>query len=138
MGMESEINQLFSQGVNERFAHEIAHQWWGHAVRWPNSNERWISESFAEYCAGLMVKRAQGKGRFDNLVASKLSHYDDSGRARMVDVSAKKVSPREAEASAFVVMSCKVLKSLASNPKGESLCTIGPAKKRKTIIMNDV
>jgi len=72
-------------------------------------------------------------------VASKLSHYDDSGRARMVDVSAKKVSPREAEASAFVVMSPKVLKSLASNPKGDPLETarlagIMAAKKTAELI----
>jgi len=72
-------------------------------------------------------------------VASKLSHYDDSGRARMVDVSAKKVSPREAEASAFVVMSCKVLKSLASNPKGDPfetarLAGIMAAKKTAELI----
>ncbi len=72
-------------------------------------------------------------------MASKLSHYDDSGRARMVDVSAKKVSPREAEASAFVVMSPKVLKSLASNPKGDPLETarlagIMAAKKTAELI----
>jgi hypothetical protein len=65
-----EIGHFYTQGVNERFAHEIAHQWWGHALRWPNGEETWLSESFAEYSAGLMIKRSQGKGVFDNLKAT--------------------------------------------------------------------
>jgi len=72
-------------------------------------------------------------------VANKLSHYDDSGRARMVDVSAKHASAREAEAGAFVAMSPKVLRSLASNPKGDPLETariagIMAAKKTAELI----
>ena len=51
----------------------------------------------------------------------KLSHYDKSGRAHMVDISAKAVSSREAEASAFVAMSARVMQSLRSNPKGDPL-----------------
>src|SRR5260370_851608 len=54
-------------------------------------------------------------------MARKLSHYDDSGRARMVDVSAKAPSKREAEASAFVRMSPAVLKALPDNAKGDPL-----------------
>ncbi|HEX6803284.1 MAG TPA: cyclic pyranopterin monophosphate synthase MoaC [Terriglobales bacterium] len=49
----------------------------------------------------------------------KLSHYDGTGRARMVDVSAKSASVREAEASAFVAMRPAVLQELAHNPKGD-------------------
>ncbi len=55
------------------------------------------------------------------MARNKLSHYDDSGRARMVDVSAKPVTRRRAEASAFVVMSPAVLKALGQNPKGDPL-----------------
>lgn len=51
----------------------------------------------------------------------KLTHYDDSGRAQMVDVSAKAPTKREAEASAFVVLKPKVLKALPKNPKGDPL-----------------
>jgi cyclic pyranopterin monophosphate synthase len=54
-------------------------------------------------------------------MAKKLSHYDRSGRARMVDVSAKKTTRREAEASAFVAMNPKVVRALATNPKGDPL-----------------
>jgi len=51
----------------------------------------------------------------------KLSHYDTSGRARMVDVSAKSASKREAKASAFVVLKPAVLKAIPNNPKGDPL-----------------
>lgn len=72
-------------------------------------------------------------------MAQKLSHYDDSGRARMVDVSAKSRTAREAEASAFVAMSTEVMQSLASNPKGDPLETarlagIMAAKKTAELI----
>jgi cyclic pyranopterin phosphate synthase len=51
----------------------------------------------------------------------KLSHYDHSGQSRMVDVSAKSPTRREAEASAFVVLKPRVLKALPKNPKGDPL-----------------
>jgi cyclic pyranopterin phosphate synthase len=54
-------------------------------------------------------------------MVSKLSHYDDTGQARMVDVSGKAPTKREAEASAFVHMSPAVLKALPNNPKGDPL-----------------
>jgi cyclic pyranopterin phosphate synthase len=51
----------------------------------------------------------------------KLSHFDRAGRAKMVDVSAKIPTKREAEASAFVVLRPAVLKALPKNPKGDPL-----------------
>ena len=51
----------------------------------------------------------------------KLSHYDRAGRARMVDVSGKTATRREAEASAFVAMNPAVLAALPQNPKGDPL-----------------
>jgi cyclic pyranopterin phosphate synthase len=51
----------------------------------------------------------------------KLSHYDAAGRARMVDVSGKAPTKREAEATAFVVIKPSVLKALPKNPKGDPL-----------------
>jgi cyclic pyranopterin phosphate synthase len=55
------------------------------------------------------------------MAKKKLSHYDSSGRASMVDVSEKKATKREAEASAHVIMSQAVLKALPRNPKGDRL-----------------
>jgi cyclic pyranopterin phosphate synthase len=54
-------------------------------------------------------------------MAAKLSHYDRAGRARMVDVSGKSATRREAEASAFVAISPTVLAALPQNPKGDPL-----------------
>lgn len=55
------------------------------------------------------------------LMPRKLSHYDAKGRARMVDVSEKTATKREAEASAYVRMSAEVLAALPQNPKGDPL-----------------
>jgi cyclic pyranopterin phosphate synthase len=51
----------------------------------------------------------------------KLSHYDSAGRARMVDVSGKGATKRQAEASAFVVLTPSVIQALPNNPKGDPL-----------------
>ncbi len=50
-----------------------------------------------------------------------LSHYDASGQARMVDVSGKAATRREAEAEAFVSLAFEVLAALPANPKGNPL-----------------
>ena len=50
-----------------------------------------------------------------------LSHYDKAGRARMVNVSEKESTSREAEASAFVEMNSAVMAALPKNPKGDPL-----------------
>ena len=52
---------------------------------------------------------------------TKLSHYDSAGDARMVDVSGKPVTHREAVATAFVELSPAVLAALPDNPKGNPL-----------------
>jgi len=54
-------------------------------------------------------------------MAKKLSHYDRGGRARMVDVSGKPATRREAEARAFVAMKPAVLAALPKNAKGDPL-----------------
>ena len=50
-----------------------------------------------------------------------LSHYDDAGSARMVDVTAKLETRRTARAQAFVKIRSSVLKKLPANPKGNPL-----------------
>ena len=64
-----DANQLFSGGVNHRFAHEIAHQYWGTVVKSPGPEEQWLEESFAEYCAALFIRDAKGKSDYEMLVA---------------------------------------------------------------------
>ncbi len=59
--------QIWSQGVNHRFAHEIAHQYWGMVVKMGSDEEQWITESFAEYSASLVIKHLRGKQALENL-----------------------------------------------------------------------
>jgi len=61
-------NQIYSGGVNERFAHEIAHQYWAHVVKMPSHEEQWLTESFAEYSAALFIKAAKGEREYKSLV----------------------------------------------------------------------
>jgi cyclic pyranopterin phosphate synthase len=51
----------------------------------------------------------------------KLSHFDSAGSPRMVDVSEKQLTRREARAHAFVKIAPKVLRKLPENPKGNPL-----------------
>ena len=69
----------------------------------------------------------------------KLSHFDESGQAHMVDVSAKATTRREAIATAFVELSPEVLAALPRNPKGDPLeiarfAGIQAAKQTATLI----
>lgn len=54
---------------------------------------------------------------------SELSHFDDTGKIKMVDVSAKDTSTRRAVASAHVLLSPETLQTLKTNatPKGDPL-----------------
>jgi cyclic pyranopterin monophosphate synthase len=56
---------------------------------------------------------------------SKLTHLDDQGEARMVDISEKPASVREARARAAVRMSAEALAAIVAGnlPKGEVIAT---------------
>jgi cyclic pyranopterin monophosphate synthase len=56
-------------------------------------------------------------------VVSELSHVDDSGAVRMVDVGDKPMSRRRAVASAQVQMSRETSRRLHDLPKGDALAT---------------
>jgi hypothetical protein len=64
---------------HEFFGHELSHQWWGHALQWASDEDQWLSESFAEYNAGLYVMALLGQSRFQG----KLKEWRDA--ARMAD-----------------------------------------------------
>jgi hypothetical protein len=62
------INAKFSGFVQEVTPHEVAHQWWGHAVGWASYHDQWLSEGFAEFSAGLFLQKAMaGDWRKDYL-----------------------------------------------------------------------
>lgn len=52
--------------VDEFYAHEIAHQWWAHVVWGTSFRDAWLSESFAEYAAGLYIQQLRGQNAFQN------------------------------------------------------------------------
>ena len=54
---------------------------------------------------------------------SDLSHVDETGAVRMVDVGAKPVQRRRAVARAVVLMSASTAAELSSLPKGDALTT---------------
>lgn len=54
-------------------------------------------------------------------MAKKLSHYDRAGRVRMVDVSEKPATRRQATAAALVKMSRRARRAVQHNPKGDPL-----------------
>ena len=58
-------------------------------------------------------------------VPPRLTHVDEAGRARMVDVTAKAETAREAEAEAFVEMAPETMALLVGGrlPKGEAIAT---------------
>ena len=58
-------------------------------------------------------------------MAEKLTHLDDSGKAKMVDVGAKPVTRREAIAEGFIVVQPATVRAITAGsvPKGEVLNT---------------
>lgn len=49
-------------------AHEVAHQWWGHAIGWKNYHEQWISEGFAQYFALLYAEKDRSPSVVANIL----------------------------------------------------------------------
>ena len=94
-----EANQLFSGGVNERFAHEIAHQYWGHVVKMPSEEEQWLTESFAEYCAALFLKASGMKGgsSYDRVFSHWKTGASDAGTAAPIPLANRVSTPGDFE-----------------------------------------
>jgi aminopeptidase N len=73
------FNQVWSKGINHRFAHEIAHQYWGHMIKCPSDEEEWLSEAFAEFSSAFALKQLRGKQAFDRLFDSWLTNSEETG-----------------------------------------------------------
>lgn len=79
--LSGEVNQFFSQGINHRFAHEIAHQYWGHVVKMGSGDEQWVTESFAEYSSSFIVKQLKGNSELKAMTSTwkfNANHAKDS------------------------------------------------------------
>lgn len=53
--LDTLIRRYASKGQNARYAHEIAHQWFGNLVSWGTPYDNWLSESFAEYLSYMFM-----------------------------------------------------------------------------------
>ena len=59
------VSRFFSEGINARFAHEVAHAWWGHVIKMDSEEEQWLTESFADYSAAVAIQTMRGGKRGD-------------------------------------------------------------------------
>ena len=74
-------DRYFSEGVNGRYFHEIAHAWWPHIAKRDAWEENWTSESFAEYISAVCLDTlADGNSRFQ----MKASLAEWRGRAKEI------------------------------------------------------
>ncbi len=55
-----QINSKFTGFVQEVTPHEVAHQWFGHAIGWASYHDQWLSEGFADFAAALFLQQAVG------------------------------------------------------------------------------
>lgn len=83
-GKLDDFSAIFTRGINQRFAHEIAHQYWGHLVKMPSPEDQWVTESFANYASALAMRsmKSQGKTAFEGMLSgwrNQASAYADSG-----------------------------------------------------------
>lgn len=67
---EAFLNAATSRGINERFAHEVAHGYFPHIVQLASDQDGWLSESIADYVSATCIQRTspnakEGQRRFD-------------------------------------------------------------------------
>lgn len=68
--------------------------------------------------SSLVTRQFSAESR---IVKRRFSHYDRAGRIRMIDVSAKPETARQAVASVLVKMAPRTRRALKRNPKGDPL-----------------
>jgi hypothetical protein len=89
--MFGRIDSKFSGFVQEVTPHEVAHQWFGHAVSWASYHDQWLSEGFAEFAAALFLQQAVGpKWQKDYI------DFWERQRVRVLEKNSFGVSPNDA------------------------------------------
>jgi hypothetical protein len=53
------IDRSLTAFVDEVTAHEVSHQWWGHAVGWGSYRDQWLSEGMATFSASLFLQNTE-------------------------------------------------------------------------------
>jgi hypothetical protein len=85
----------FVRGINMRFVHEIAHQYWGHVVASPSSEEEWLSEAFAEYSAALFMKASKRSGDYDNAIATWRANAREATKVASIPMANRLENPKD-------------------------------------------
>ncbi|HEV7747046.1 MAG TPA: M1 family metallopeptidase [Pyrinomonadaceae bacterium] len=76
------------EGLRDVVAHEIAHQWFGDSVTESTWADLWLSESFADYFAGLFIQHYDGEPAFQRYMkqlAGTYFHYETTRRTPIHD-----------------------------------------------------
>ena len=93
--ISSQENQIFSKGINHRFAHEIAHQYWGHVVKMGSSEEQWITEAFAEYSSSLVIKKLKGDGAYASMISTWRANANDAAKVAPIPLANRITIPND-------------------------------------------
>jgi hypothetical protein len=77
-GLVAQITSRLPRGpyYHDFFAHELAHQWFGHDVLWGRDEDQWLSEAFAEYASAIYAEQIDGEKEFQR----KLKDWRDGAR----------------------------------------------------------
>ncbi len=77
-------SQVFSGGVNERIAHELAHAYWGGVVWNAQDADVWLVEAFAEVAAGRAIEVLRNPREYERLRGNwKANAKESASRAPM-------------------------------------------------------
>lgn len=90
--MLGEANE-FVQGVNLRFAHEIAHMYWGHVVKVRSDEDQWIEEAFSEYSAALFMRGVGRKSDYDKALANWRADAKEASRVTTIPMANRIANP---------------------------------------------
>jgi len=85
--MQEDMTKLYSQGINARLAHEIAHAWWGHVAKL-TYQDQWLSESVAEYYSAFAMGKLWHAAEFDRALGEwrqRASHVKDASSVYMAN-----------------------------------------------------
>lgn len=85
--MQDDVTKLFSEGINARLAHEIAHAWWGHVAKL-SYQDQWLSESVAEYYSAFAMGKLWRASEFDRALVEwrqRSSHVKDKSSVYMAN-----------------------------------------------------
>lgn len=96
--LQDDVSRLFSQGVNGRLAHEMAHTWWGHVAKLGEPEDQWLSESTAEYMAAYAMGEIRRPAEFKKALRGwkeQARYVTDTGSVYLANELSGEDAPQE-------------------------------------------